>query len=289
MSHEPRAGRLVAWGNALLAGATSPDEAVAAITGGDEPHRVVVDESVTGREWPGGSAREEGPMALSIALGRLRAAGVTGLMLALPSPGHPLGLTGPPEFNRRALEAGQAVLAVGGPAVGLVPEVTVHGPGAAGAEGAFAASGTAAVPAGPDRAVRVLWRLLPVRPGFPASVPSLREAQRRINGALHEATERLGALDVASVGGAAEAVAELRDAFRGVSGAPGYPPEAVRLLELSLRLEATAELALRVESAAVNAAEAAERERILLPLRSIAREGQVAAYNAPVEERARRG
>ena len=89
---EPRSGRLVAWGNAVLGGSASPDDAAEAVRGADDGHRV---EGVPGAEGAG----------LTLALGRLRALGVTGLRLALPAPGHPLGLTGPPSFNSRALEA----------------------------------------------------------------------------------------------------------------------------------------------------------------------------------------
>ncbi|OSC64457.1 hypothetical protein B5181_20495, partial [Streptomyces sp. 4F] len=40
MLSEPRAGRLAAWGNALIAGMVSPDEAAIAIVGEDAVHRV---------------------------------------------------------------------------------------------------------------------------------------------------------------------------------------------------------------------------------------------------------
>ncbi|NGO73535.1 hypothetical protein G5C65_35445, partial [Streptomyces sp. SB3404] len=40
MLDEPRSGRLAAWGNALLAGLVSPDEAAERITGEDDRHRV---------------------------------------------------------------------------------------------------------------------------------------------------------------------------------------------------------------------------------------------------------
>ncbi|GAA4940497.1 hypothetical protein GCM10023238_02730 [Streptomyces heliomycini] len=52
-------------------------------------------------------------MGLTLALGRLRALGASGLRVALPAPGHPLGLSGPPEFNARALEARRRWCATG--------------------------------------------------------------------------------------------------------------------------------------------------------------------------------
>ncbi|MET8824273.1 hypothetical protein ABZX04_38995, partial [Streptomyces rochei] len=101
MLTEPRAGRLAAWGNALIAGMVSPDDAAVAIVGDDAVHRV--------EGLPG----EAGPVGLTLALGRLRALGARGLRVALPAPGHPLGLSGPPEFNARALEAEEAVICHG--------------------------------------------------------------------------------------------------------------------------------------------------------------------------------
>lgn len=73
MLFEPRSGRLAAWGNALLAGLVSPDEAVSSIVGEDSVHRVL------------GLPGEAGPVGLTLALGRMRALGVTGLRVALPS------------------------------------------------------------------------------------------------------------------------------------------------------------------------------------------------------------
>src|SRR4051794_25857704 len=115
MLTEPRSGMLAAWGNALLGGFVSPDDAAAAVVGDDAVHRVT------------GLPGEDAPAGLTLALGRLRVLGATGLRVALPAPGHPLGLSGPPEFNARALEAQEAVVCTGA-ALGLVPEVREIGP-----------------------------------------------------------------------------------------------------------------------------------------------------------------
>ncbi|NDZ87194.1 hypothetical protein G3I23_16770, partial [Streptomyces sp. SID10115] len=173
MLSEPRSGRLAAWGNALLAGLVSPDDAVLAMVGDDAVHRV--------EGLPG----ESGPVGLTLAMGRLRSLGVTGLRVALPAPGHPLGLSGPPEFNARALEAEEAVVGFGAP-YGLVPEVYEAGPDG-------------------DVHVEVVWHCLPVREAPPADVPSLGEAERELAEALREATEVLSRLDVAGSGPVAEA------------------------------------------------------------------------------------
>ncbi len=261
MLDEPRAGRLATWGNALFAGLVSPDDAAMRTVGADAVHRVA--------ELPD----EPGPVGLTLAFGRLRALGVVGLRVALPAPGHPLGLCGPPEFNMAALEAGEAVLTAAGsertPALGLVPEVNEAGPAG-------------------DVLTEVLWRCLPVRQAPPADVPSLGEAERELAEVLREATEALMVLDVAGAGPVA--LARL-DAYRARSGprellAPGYPPRAVRVLELAQRVGALVQIAKESteHGAAVSAAQIAERDRLLRPVERAARRARVAAYNAYAED-----
>lgn len=256
MLSEPRSGLLAAWGNALLAGFVSPDDALVAIVGQDAVHRVA------------GLPDETGQVGLTLALGRLRALGVTGYRVALPAPGHPLGLSGPPEFNARALEAQEAVVASGAP-YGLVPEVTAVGPDG-------------------DLHVEVVWHCLAVREAPPADVPSLGEAERELAEALREATDALSRLDVAASGPVAEAAL---DAYRARAErgrevlAPGYPPRAVRVLELAQRVGLLVALAReRGHGGAVSAAEMAARGEALRPVERVSRRAQVAAYNAYVEE-----
>ncbi|MCI0384644.1 hypothetical protein [Streptomyces sp. CNQ085] len=259
MLEEPRSGRLAAWGNALFAGVVSPDEAASRIVGDDTVHRVA------------GLPDEPGEVSLTLALGRLRASGVAGLRLALPAPGHPLGLSGPPGFNARALEAGEAVVGTGA-ALGLVPLVHEAGP-----EG--------------DVRTEVVWHCLPVREAPPADVPSLGEAERELAEALREATEVLARLDVAGSGPVAAAALEAYRA-RAETGrtllAPGYPPRAVRVLELAQRVGALVEIAGGPEhGGAVSAGAMAARSEALRPVERTARRAVVAAYNAYVEERER--
>ncbi|MFV0130571.1 hypothetical protein ACLGI4_23155 [Streptomyces sp. HMX112] len=259
MLSEPRSGRLAAWGNALLAGLVSPDEAVLAIVGDDAAHRV--------EGLPG----EAGPVGLTLALGRLRSLGVTGWRVALPAPGHPLGLSGPPEFNARALDAQEAVVGYGA-GYGLVPELYEAGPAG-------------------DTHVAVLWHCLPVREAPPADVPSLGEAERELADALREATVVLTRLDVAASGPVAEAAL---DAYRARAEAgrevlaPGYPPRAARVLELAQRVGLLISMAYgNGHGGAVSASEIAARTEALRPVERVARRAQVAAFNAYVEERER--
>lgn len=270
MLDEARSGRLAAWGNALFAGLVSPDEAVDRIVGEDDVHRVA-----------GLPGEESAPVALTLALGRLRSLGASWLRLALPVPGHPLGLSGPAEFNSRALDAGEAVLA---PAVGrgLVPEVHRAGPeGAAGGE-----------VSADDVHVEVVWHCLPVREGPPADVPSLAEAERELAEAMREATAALTDLDVAGSGPVANAALEAYRA-RAEAGrtllAPGYPPRAVRVLELAQRVRALVDIAYGGEAGgAVSASAMAARAEALRPVERTARRAQVAAYDAYAEELERR-
>ncbi|MEU0088057.1 hypothetical protein [Streptomyces sp. NPDC006274] len=261
MLSEPRSGRLAAWGNALLAGLVSPDDAVHTIVGDDAVHRV--------EGLPG----EAAPVGLTLALGRLRALGVTGYRVALPAAGHPLGLSGPPEFNARALDAEEAVVATGA-AYGLVPEVYEAGPAG-------------------DLHVEVVWHCLPVREAPPADVPSLSEAERELAEALRDATAALTRLDVAASGPVAAAALDAyrARAERGAAAdtlAPGYPPRAVRVLELAQRIGVLVSLAYENgHGGAVSASEMAARVEALRPVERVARRAQVAAYNACVEERER--
>ncbi|MFE9538900.1 hypothetical protein [Streptomyces sp. NPDC006691] len=260
MFSEPRSGRLAAWGNALLAGNVSPDDAALSIVGDDAVHRV--------EGLPGESA----PVGLTLALGRLRTLGVSGWRLALPVAGHPLGLSGPAEFNARALDAEEAVVGFGAP-YGLVPEVYEAGPAG-------------------DVHVEVVWRCLAVREAPPADVPSLGEAERELAEGLRDATAALTRLDVAASGPAAAAAI---DAYRSrVEGpdeellAPGYPPRAVRVLELARRVSLLVSLAYgNGHGGAVSASEIAARGEVLRPVERVARRARVAAYNAYVEERQR--
>lgn len=262
MLTEPRSGLLASWGNALIAGLVSPDDAVLAIVGEDAVHRV--------EGLPG----EPGPVGLTLALGRLRALGATGLRVALPAPGHPLGLSGPPEFNARALDAEEAVVCHG-VALGLVPEVYEAGSG----------------PDAADVHVEVVWHCLPVREAPPADVPSLGEAERELAEALRDATQIMARLDVAGSGPVAEAAV---DAYRARADrgrevlAPGYPPRAVRVLELAQRVGLLISVAYENgHGGAVSASEMAARVEALRPVERTARRAQVAAYNAFVEERER--
>ena len=106
MPHD--AARMAWWLSAWLRGDAGPDDVRDAVVGDDAAH------DVAGLQ-PDGEV-----LPLVLALGRIRASGARSAGLALPAPGHPVGLGGPREFNAAALEAGEAVV-LEGAGLGLVP------------------------------------------------------------------------------------------------------------------------------------------------------------------------
>jgi hypothetical protein len=250
-----RCARLVAWGNAVLAGRVSPDAAADQVAAGVPGDRV--------DGLPGGDDQN-----LTVALARLSARGLRGLRLLLPTPGDPLGLPGPGPLLAAALDCGAAVVLAG------------------------ADESVVLVPAGrPDGAVR--WTAYPAASPDVADVadrpvsglPSLAEADRDLAVALREATELLVQLDVARVEpAAANALEALREGgYDGDGLAPGYPDRAFGVLVRARRLAAIVAVASAFEGAAVTASEAELRREALLPLARAARYAQMAAHNAVLE------
>lgn len=236
-----RAGRLVAWGNAVLASRCSPDEAARRVVGSDLRHEVVglpsVDEQTT----------------LTVLLARLRGLGVTSLRLVLPVPGDASGLPGPATFNTEALAAGEVVLAVGAP-LGLLPAVEL-------------------------RTVR--WLVSPVeRDAERVAAPTLSEARRRLLEELAAVTEALVELDVARWRPElAEALVELRCGAEDTALAPGYPSRAVEVASMARRLATVVRLAAGDDGAAVSAGEMGLRAGLLGDLAAACRAAECAAHN----------
>ncbi len=148
MSALPVSAVLVMWLDAVRAGRAAPDELADAVRGGDAWHLV------TGL-----------PQREVVELHELPAALSGTISLALPVPGDPVGLGGPPSFNIAAMDAGEAVVAG---AFGLVPETDAR---------------------------TVVWRAHPAGP-----VPWLdeRETASELRVVLAEVTRRLVDLEVAS-------------------------------------------------------------------------------------------
>ena len=229
----PGSARLALWFTAWARGGTSLDDARDAVLGDDAAHDVV--------------GLEEGPVPLIVALGLLRAERATGAGLALPEPGDPLGLGGPPAFNAEALEVGQAVVLTGAE-LGLVPARTGAG---------------------------VVWRCLPAASS--RQVPDLPEADTALRAALPAAADELAALDVARWRpDVADELLALRRTGD-LSVPPGTDPRAQRVLALAARCRRIVALALHDDGGAVTAGEADRRRAALLPLDRAARRAFVAA------------
>ncbi|GAA3662186.1 hypothetical protein GCM10022224_027390 [Nonomuraea antimicrobica] len=223
---------LVAWGNAWLSGHVGLDEAADHV------------------EAIGGPA-VAGEVPLRKYLANLRSDGLRELRLALPAPGDPLGLSGPPSFNSAAVDAGQAAIAVLAERnLGLVPQPDRRGSSYVGVRLDVHDSG-------------------PVR----HDLPSLSEAERELSDAMRSATETL-----ASVDGPAQTRPERME--RGGELAPGYPGRAHRVSALATRLAAVLRLA---DERGLTSGQAAARGAALRELDRAVRRALVAAHHAIFE------
>jgi hypothetical protein len=245
---------LVAWGNAWLTGHVGLDEAADAVERLGGPHVVA------------GVPGEPGETPLRGGLAALRVAGLSAFRLALPAPGDPLGLTGPPEFNTAAIEAGEAVLlAVGDRTCGLIPAEDRRG----------------------SSYVGTRWTVHETHSAV-ADTPGLPEADHKLTLAVREATEALMAVD-----GTLEWRPEIADALGAlreshhhgqVGGlAPGYPARAHRVAALAGRLAVVVDLARGTESATLSSAQVQRRTEALRDLDKAVRRAQVAACNSVLD------
>ncbi|MBO3745795.1 hypothetical protein J5X84_06900 [Streptosporangiaceae bacterium NEAU-GS5] len=226
---------LVAWGASWLAGHVGLDQVVDRVEAAVGPQLV---------HDPAG----DGDVPLRAFLAALRAEGLTAFRLALPAPGDPLGLTGPPPFNVAALDAGQAVVAVrAGGCAGLVPEEDQRGSSYRG----------------------VRWTLYEAAEREPY-IPDLAEAERELTRAMLAATDALTSVD-----GPAQGFPTLPEPDQTL--APGYPGRAVRVGALAARLA----LALRLaEERGLTVAQVSTRSEALRDLDRAVRRARVAAHHA---------
>ncbi len=257
MPETRRAGALTAWGAAYLAGAVSLDEADAATVGADALHRVV------------GVPGEDSPVPVSIALGRLRAHGVTGLRLVLPEAGDPTGLPGPTSFTSVAILAGAAVVCVAPPEVPAYALVAISS----------ATDGSGDV---------VRWDVATVEfAPAPAGLPTLAEAERGLLESMAASTDELAALDVArGRDDVAPRLRRLDRSLRDIDLPATLPARAQRLVATASRLLGVLDIAAESDGGAVTGSEVLRRDAALRPLRTAARYALCAAYSAAAEDRA---
>ena len=235
--------RLAWWGTSWLRGHVVLDLLIDAVIGDDATH--VIAGSQLGADVP------DAPVGLVIGLGRLRAEGATGFGTAFPIEGDLVGLGGPVAFNAAALDAGEAVVAVG-TGYGLVPQRV----GAA-----------------------LTWV---IHRADRRQLPDVGEADRALRAALVETANALAVLDVARWRPeVADTLLNLR--HREALHAPdGVPPRCVELAARALQANEIVELALEDDGGAITAAEIRARHEALLPLARAGRRALVAACSPEV-------
>ena len=223
----PVAARLAWWGTSWLRGRVAPDDLLDAMLDGDVSHRV------------GGE-----PLLTSLAA--LHSAGATGFGAAFPREGAPVGLGGPAAFNGAAVDAGEAVVAVGAE-TGLVPARV-----------------------GPT----VEWT------SYAASrrqVPDVGEADRELRATLLSSANALADLEVARWRpDVADELIDLRR-LRLPTVPPGVPSRCAELAARALQAIGVAELALADDGGAVTATPAELRRAAIVPLDLAGRRALVAA------------
>jgi hypothetical protein len=233
----PAAARAACWLNAWLAGQAASDDVIGGVSA-DGSAGFLLD--------PGTS-----PLSPALLMAELRRLGATGVSVALPLPGHPIGLGGPAPFNQDAIEAGEAII-VHGIGLGFVPRTIGS---------------------------TTRWRGWPAEP--PSYLPDVPTADRELRDALRDATERLVELDVTSWSpDAADAILNLRAPARLDRPMPFASSRAAHTAMSGLRAAAIVALAERHESGPVSAAEMASRREALQPLQIAARLAVVAACSA---------
>ena len=235
----PPSARLAWWGTAWLRGHAVADLVLDAVIGADATHVVA------------GLPGLDGTATLVQGLGELRRLGATAVGAAFPAEGDPLGLGGPAEFNRAALEAGEAVV-VEGTGLGVVPRRT----GAA-----------------------VAWTVHPARR---RQLPDVGEADRSLRSGLLETAEALADLDVARWRPeVADRLMDLR--HRDPLPAPeGVPARCVDLAARGLQATGIVALALEDEGGSVTAYEMQQRRAALVPLDRAGRRALTAACSPEV-------
>lgn len=231
---------LVLWGNAVLAGRVSPDEAAEGVAGPDVGHRVV------------GLPPDPDPASMAVTLARLHGADVSRLSLALPVPGDPLGLGGPTTFTMAAVTCGEAV---------LVPE-----------RGWGLLPARSALTSGPGVQWQVTADVVAAEPG-----DSLGPAETALRLALLGAADELSGLGGGLGGGTAGSDRPRPTSAPRRRLPPGSDGRAAHLLETADRMLDTVAAAVRDDGGSLTASQATRRREALAPLERAARRAVVAA------------
>ncbi len=250
-----RSIRLVTWGNAWLSGTVALDDLLDGVRGDDVAHTVSLPpRGVDVAASTGAGARMAAvveALPVPFALAQLRRQGTTALHLALPVPGDPLGLAGPPATTEAVVAAGEGVLAEGA-GLALVPALVGAG---------------------------VQWSALPAE--APRVLSSRSDAERQLNEGLIAAARELAGLDVARSNPALlRALAAESAGGRGDELPPTLPERDLGLLARATRLRTVLAVALADDGGARTTGEAAARREVLVPLDRLVRRALVAACTA---------
>ena len=230
--------RVAWWGTAWLRGHVVADEFLDAL----------LEDSVT--HVVSGIDGAEGASLLG-ALARLRTLGATGFGASFPAEGDPVGLGGPVEFNRAALDVGEAVVAIGS-GIGLTPRAV----GAA-----------------------YEWR---AQPAGPRQLGDVGEADRALRAALVESARSLADLEVARWRPeVADRLLNLRHRPT-LHAPPGVPPRCVELAARAGQALEIVELALEDDGGALSAHDVEARRAALRPLDRAGRRALVSAFSPEV-------
>ncbi len=232
----PQAARLACWLNAWLSDRQPADDVIAAITTGGPTEFISVDEAV---------------LSPALLLLELRRWGADRVSVALPVPGHLVGLAGPAEFNADALESGQAVV-LHGAGVGFVPVTT---------------------------ATSTRWLGAVARE--PSYLPDLAEADRDLRACLRDVADIIAQLDVAAwnpdIG---DALLNSRLPTPSTSSLPFGSARAAAVAHSALRALSISDLASNDEGGALTAAAAEGRRTALRLLDGAARSALAAACSS---------
>lgn len=261
----PRSALLAAWAGAVAAGRARTADALQAVAGDDEPHRV--------EPAPGFTAPRVLPVPdpgyLSDLLVLLAAAGEEGpvrVRCVLPTPGDVRGVPGPAGLRAAAVDAGGCVVLDGlpdGTSVALVPEVEEFGPA-------------------DDVGVSVAWQAWHADPvaGTPLAT-SVAEADMAFRLALAEATTDLEALQLSSWRPDATAGLHGRGRSAGQALPPTLGPRSLRLLDRAEKVLAILEVAEADHGGAVTGWEAGRRSASLSGLQRATLAAVAAAVSLP--------
>lgn len=264
---------LSVWANAWLAGVAAPDDVLDALSHWAPKHSVAAYDSVaaghTGLPWP--DMPDTGTVGL---LQTLRtAAGPASappLTVALPVPGDVRGLPAGTQFQRDALEAGEAVIVTSrqsGTAIGLVPDYEYPDDD-------------------PDTEPSGLSWTVYSAPGPAAPLHlDLGEAEYAMRSAVRSAAETFSALHADAVASGIEdprgLVERAVESQRRHPIPPHAPTRALRVLENAANVDAiltvSAEL---IPSGLTSAADIRAAGDVLRPLAQVVRSARLAAIEA---------